>query len=108
MNSWGLPASLWYCAFVPDLGRLSPLFPQITPERAVQVLTEQLQAIEKLRGREYKEAEEDEALWERITEASIEAAFGQSTEETRKFVYAKTAGSYSLAQNDAYATSGNF
>jgi hypothetical protein len=64
----------------------------ITPERALRALTEQLDALQKLRDRQYQKAEGDEAEWRHLTRSIIEACFGDPSSSLQRFYRAAAAG----------------
>lgn len=59
--------------------------PTITPDRALKALTQQLDALAKLKDRQYSEAEEEETDWEQHTQSIIEAAFGDPSSSMERF-----------------------
>jgi hypothetical protein len=68
--------------------------PTISPERALRALTEQLEALQKLKGRRYDEADAKETEWMHLTENIIEAVFGEPSSSLDRFFAASHAGSH--------------
>jgi hypothetical protein len=64
----------------------------IQPDRALKALTQQLEALRKLKGRGRQEAESDKTQWEHFTQNMIEASFGDPSSELSRFHQAKCAG----------------
>ena len=67
--------------------------PTIAPERALRALTEQLEALQKLKGRHYQEADAEETEWTHLTQSIIEGAFGDPSSSLDRFFAASHAGS---------------
>jgi len=70
--------------------------PAIPPERALKALTEQLDELQKLRGRQYDEAEADETEWKHLTQGIIETAFGDPSPSLSRFYTARVAGEHNV------------
>jgi len=70
--------------------------PTVTPDRAVKALTQQLDGLQKLKTRNYQEADSDETEWEHLTRAIIEAAFGNPSPSLSKFYMASAAGEHNV------------
>jgi hypothetical protein len=68
--------------------------PRIQPGRALRALTEQLEALQQLKGRRYDEADTEETEWMHLTRSLIEAAFGESSPSMDEFLAATHAGSH--------------
>ena len=68
--------------------------PTIKLERALRALTEQLEALQKLRGRHSQEADAEETEWMHLTQSIIEAAFGEPSSSLDRFFAASHAGSH--------------
>jgi hypothetical protein len=70
--------------------------PSIQPDRALKALTQQLEALQKLKGGKCQEAEPEKTQWEHFTQNIIEAAFGDPSSELSRFHQARCAGSYNV------------
>lgn len=70
--------------------------PTLAPDRALRALTEQLEALQKLKGRSYQEADAEETEWEHLTQSIIEASFGDPSSALNKFHMARAAGQHNL------------
>jgi hypothetical protein len=68
--------------------------PTIAPDRALRALTEQLEALQKLKGHRYQEADAEETEWMHLTQSIIEAAFGDPSSNLDRFFSASHAGSH--------------
>ena len=68
--------------------------PTVSPDRALKALTQQLDGLQKLKGRRYEEAEADETEWQHLTQSLIEAAFGDHSSSLSKFHTANWAGEH--------------
>ena len=72
-------------SFIARVKIIMALFPTLAPERALKALREQLDALQKLKNRNYQEAEKEETEWRYLTESIIENAFGNLSSELSKF-----------------------
>jgi hypothetical protein len=70
--------------------------PILGPERAMRAITEQLDALQKLKDRECQEAEAEETEWEHVTRGIIELAFGNPSTSLSKFHMATAAGRHNI------------
>ncbi|MGA2329793.1 MAG: hypothetical protein ABSH05_26375 [Bryobacteraceae bacterium] len=70
--------------------------PTIPPDRALRALTQQLEALQKLRNRNYQEAHAEETEWQHLTQSIIEAAFGDPSSALSRFYMARAAGRHNL------------
>ena len=70
--------------------------PTVPPDRALSALTQQLEGLQKLKGRTYHEADAEEKEWENFTQNIIEAAFGDPSSSLSRFHSAKWAGEHSM------------
>jgi hypothetical protein len=68
----------------------------VTPDRALRALTQQLDGLQKLKNRQYPEAEAEETEWEHLTQGIIETAFGDPRPSLDKFYMAGAAGGLNL------------
>jgi hypothetical protein len=78
------------------------------PERALRALTQQLDALEKLKGRDYHEADQDETEWQHVTQGIIEAAFGDPSTALHGFYGARVAGEHYVGGMDPRLYQSNF
>lgn len=74
--------------------------PTIPPERALQALTQQLDALQKIKSRQYDEAEEEETKWEQLTQSIIEGAFGDPSPSLDRFRMVGTAGFMAISAQE--------
>ena len=63
----------------------------------MKILSEQLDALQKLKSRRYQEAEAEETEWEHFTQSVIEGVLGNPSSALSKFHKATAAGQYSFA-----------
>ncbi|HSB16350.1 MAG TPA: hypothetical protein VLE22_18010 [Bryobacteraceae bacterium] len=70
--------------------------PTLAPDRASRALAQQIDALQKLKGCEYQEADAEETEWEHLTQGIIEAAFGDPSSALSKFHMAKAAGQHNI------------
>src|SRR5208282_1071488 len=70
--------------------------PTLAPDRALRALTQQLEALQTLKGRRYDEADGDETEWGHLTQSIIEAAFGNPSSSLNKFHTANCAGEHNM------------
>jgi hypothetical protein len=82
--------------------------PTITPERALRALTEQLDALQKLKSRKYAEADAEETEWEHLTQGIIGAAFGDPSPDLDKFYMARASGGLQLGGINTQQRQENF
>lgn len=66
--------------------------PPLAPERALKALRQQLEALQKLKNRNYQEAGAEETEWWSFTGNIIEAAFGNPSVNLTQFHLARNAG----------------
>ena len=69
--------------------------PTIPPDRAVRAFTQQLEGLQKLKGRTYQDADAEETEWAHLTQSIIEGTFGNPSSELSKFYSARSSGFYS-------------
>ena len=82
--------------------------PTLQPDRALRAIAEQLDGLQKLKGRKYDEAEADETEWEHLTQSIIEGAFGDPSSQLSKFHMAKAAGQHSVMGIGSLQKQANF
>ena len=70
----------------------APKPPTIPPERALRIMTEQLDSLQKLKNRNYQEATGEETEWEHFTESIIADAFGDPSMALSNFYAARHVG----------------
>ncbi len=70
--------------------------PTLPPERALKALTQQLEALQKLEGLNYEEADAEEIEWTHLTQSIIEAAFGDPSSALTNFHMARAAGQHNI------------
>lgn len=70
--------------------------PTVSPQRALAALTQQLERLQKLKNREYQEADAEETEWVHLTQSVIEAAFGVPSTSLSKFRMANFAGEHNV------------
>jgi hypothetical protein len=70
--------------------------PTISPERALKALTGRLDALQRLKGRQYDEAATDETEWKHFTQSIIEAVFGDPSPSLNRFFRARAAGEHNI------------
>lgn len=66
-----------------------PVFP---PDRAIALLTQQLEKLQLFKGRRHSEVEADEEEWQHLTETIIQKAFDSSSANPLKFENARLSG----------------
>jgi len=70
--------------------------PTMAPDRALRALTQQLEGLQKLKNRNYQEADSEETEWKHLTRSIIEAAFGDPSSSLSAFHMATAAGRHSM------------
>ena len=75
---------------------VTQLGPTLAPDRALRELSQQLEDLQKLKGRDFEEAHTDETECKLYTESIVEAAFGISSTSLAKFYSARSAGVHNL------------
>jgi hypothetical protein len=63
----------------------------------LRALTEQLDTLQKLKNRQYAEAEEEETQWEHLTQGIIRAAFGDPSPDLENFYMARASGGITMS-----------
>ena len=80
----------------------------MSPERALRALTQQLDELQKLKNRNYEEADAEETEWTHLTQNIIEAAFGDDSSNLHKFYAATHAGHHNVFGIDEEQRQNNF
>ena len=70
--------------------------PTLSPERTLRSISQQLEDLQKLKNRNYQEADAEETEWEHLTRGIIEAGFGDPSSSLNKFHMATAAGQHNL------------
>jgi hypothetical protein len=73
-----------------------PKGPSWQPEQTLRVLRQQLEALQKLRGRRYDEAFNDESLWAQVTAAALINGFGPNSHNMSHYYQAREAGEQNI------------
>lgn len=68
----------------------------LTPERAYTALSAQMESLQRLKDRDYRDAKNDEDEWESLTEKLAIRAFGSDSANVRNFYRARSAGVHQL------------
>jgi hypothetical protein len=68
----------------------------LDPARTLKALTQQVETLQKLKGRQYQDAEPEETEWTHFTQSYLEAAFGNPSPTLERFYMAGSAGGFSL------------
>jgi hypothetical protein len=82
--------------------------PTIAFRRALKALTQELDGLQKLVGRQYEEADTNETEWIHLTQSIIEAAFGDRSSSLDRFYAALHAGAHSLGGMSPQQYQNNF
>jgi len=69
-----------------------PESPRFSPEKAMTLLTQKLTELERLKGRRYSDAEEEENQWQHLMAEIIRGSFDPNSENHYRFQNAKDAG----------------
>jgi hypothetical protein len=78
------------------------------PEKTYAALRKQLDALERLRGRNHREAENDEREWKNLTLNILIHGFGEGSENVSQFHSAKWAGQHRMGGMSEGALQQNF
>jgi len=70
--------------------------PDLTPEKAYAALSAQLESLQKLKGRDYREAKTDEEEWRNFAEKLTIRAFGSDSANVHNFHRARSAGEHRI------------
>jgi hypothetical protein len=73
-----------------------PKPPDFSPEKTHAALKKQLDALDRLRGRNHREAENDEREWKNLTLNILIHGFGEGSENVSQFHSAKWAGQHHM------------
>ena len=71
-----------------------PKPPDFPPEKTYRALQKQLTALDKLRGKRYDEAENEEREWKNLTLNILNHGFGEDSENVSQFHHAGDVGDY--------------
>ena len=82
--------------------------PTMPPERSLRALMQQLDELQKLKNRNYEEADAEETEWVHLTQNIIEAAFGKPSTNLTKFYAASHAGSHYIGGMSPQLHQSNF
>jgi hypothetical protein len=82
--------------------------PTISPDRALRAVTQQLDELQKLKNRNYEEADAEETEWMHLTQNIIEAAFGADSSNLHQFYSATHAGDHNAYGIDEEQQQNNF
>jgi len=85
-----------------------PKPPDFLPEKTYAALKRQLAALERLRGRNYREAHDEETEWKNLTLNIITHGFGEESNNVSQFHNAKWAGAHHMAGMSAALLQSNF
>jgi hypothetical protein len=85
-----------------------PVPPSLPYDKAHAALKRQLAELEKLKGRNYAQAESDETEWQHFTQSIIERTFGNPSSNLTKYYGARSAGSHNLYGVDTQQMQVNF
>lgn len=78
------------------------------PDRTLRVLRQQLENLQRLKGRRYDEATQEEEEWEQTTRAAFIRGFGEGSHNVSNFNWARTAGVQTLHGISAQQRQSNF
>jgi hypothetical protein len=70
--------------------------PTLPPDRALKAIEQQIDSLQKLKGRRYDEASADETEWLHLTQSIIEGAFGDPSSALSRFFMARAAGQHNM------------
>jgi len=70
--------------------------PTLSPDRALRAIEQQLDSLQKLKGRKYDEADADETEWLHLTQGTVEDAFGDPSSALSSFFMARAAGRHHI------------
>jgi hypothetical protein len=73
-----------------------PKQPDWPPEKTLRVLRQQLEALQLIRGKKFREVENEENEWVQFTGNAIIHGFGENSQNERNFSMACHAGEYSM------------
>ena len=82
--------------------------PTMDPGRALKALSQQLEDFQKLKNRNYQEADADETEWRHLTKGIIEAAFGEPSTALNAFHAACVAGEHYIGGMSPHLYQSNF
>jgi hypothetical protein len=68
----------------------------LEPERAHDAIKKQLASLQRMRGKSYIEAEQEEMEWRTFTESVVELSFGRPSTMMENFYRARSAGNYRM------------
>jgi hypothetical protein len=69
-----------------------PRQPEFPPEKTHSILKKQLASLDGLRGRNYRDAENDETQWTNLTLNILTRGFGEDSNNVSQFYEARSAG----------------
>ena len=73
-----------------------PKGPTWTPEQTLRVLKQQLEKLETLKGKSYREIQNDEEVWAQTTQAVMINGFGERSHNLSNYYSARSAGQRSM------------
>ena len=66
------------------------------PERTLRILKEQLDALQKFRGKTFREVDQEEQEWKEFTLSALIHGFGEGSQNVSNFYSARNAGVYNM------------
>ncbi len=85
-----------------------PKGPDWPPEQTLRVLRKQLTELQKLKNRNYSEADNEEEVWKQVTEGAFIHGFGEDSHNAWNFYMARAAGTHSMRGTSANQRQLNF
>lgn len=76
--------------------KAQPKGPDWPPEQTLRILRQQLAALQKLKNRNHREADNEEEVWKQVTEGAFIHGFGEDSHNVRHFYMSSAAGMHNM------------
>lgn len=74
----------------------APRGPDWPPEQTLRVLKQQVEKLQALKGRNHREAENEETIWKQTSQAALIRGFGENSHNVGNYYSANSAGVHSM------------
>jgi hypothetical protein len=85
-----------------------PKGPDWPPQKTLPILRRQLEYLQKLKARTFRDAQQDEDAWKQFTHSVLIHGFGEGSQNVSSFLWAVNAGEHSLMGISEYQQQDNF
>lgn len=76
--------------------KVQPKGPDWSPEQSLRVLRQQLEKLQAFKGKNHREMDHEEDVWQQTTQAALTHGFGENSDNVGHFHSARWAGTHSM------------